>query len=64
MWEDIFRALALVLIIEGIMPFAFPGKWRASIFQLASLDDKKLRTMGVSVMIIGLLGLQMVRYLA
>ena len=64
MLEDIIRALSLVMIIEGIMPFAFPSKWRSSVFQLASLDDKKLRTIGMAVMIAGLLGLQAVKYLA
>lgn len=61
MIEDIFRALALVLVIEGLLPFAAPARWRETMLRLSSLDDRQLRFIGVTAIIGGLLMLQLVR---
>lgn len=63
MWDEILRAFALVLVIEGIMPFAFPGRWRAMMLRLATLDDRQLRTAGLIAMIVGIVSLQLVQFL-
>lgn len=62
MTRDILRALALVIIIEGILPFLAPARFRQSLQRLSQLDDRMLRIVGVSSMIIGLIALQAVRY--
>lgn len=63
MWDDLLRALALVLVIEGLMPFAFPGRWRQILLRMASLDDKQMRTAGLIAMIAGIVLLQLVQFL-
>lgn len=63
MWEDIFRALALVLVIEGLLPFTLPARWRETMLRLVSLDDRQLRFVGVSAIVGGLILLQLVRLL-
>ena len=59
--HDLLAALCLVLIIEGLLPFVNPQAWRRTIRQVADLDDKTLRTIGVVSMIVGLVLLQVVR---
>lgn len=61
-WTDLFAALALVLILEGIMPFANPDAMRRAMAMLSGLDDGRLRTAGLISMIAGLLLLYFVRY--
>ena len=43
------------MIIEGIMPFVAPARWRELIIQVAGLDDRALRRMGLVSMGLGLL---------
>ena len=62
-WEDLGRAFALVLVIEGLMPFAFPGRWRQILLRMASLDDKQMRTAGLMAMVAGIVLLQLVQFL-
>lgn len=61
MLEDLLRALALVLVIEGLLPFAAPARWRETMLRLSTLDDRQLRVVGVSAIIGGLVMLQLVR---
>lgn len=52
-WEDFGRALALVLVIEGLLPFAAPGRWRELMLRMTTLDDRELRVIGLGSMILG-----------
>ena len=61
MWTDLFAAIALVFVIEGIMPFAFPQKWKEMISQVSALPNRPVRVMGGVSMVIGLLLLYWVR---
>ena len=60
MWGDITTALALVLVIEGIMPFLNPAGMRRMPVMVAQLNDTTLRTIGLTSMIIGVLLLYLV----
>ncbi|WP_024461136.1 DUF2065 domain-containing protein [Marinimicrobium sp. LS-A18] len=53
MWEDLARAFCLLLVIEGILPFLYPQRWRQAVATLARVDDRRLRTMGLVSMLIG-----------
>jgi uncharacterized protein YjeT (DUF2065 family) len=53
MWTEIATALCLVLVIEGILPFLSPGRWRALAAALAGVDDRTLRVVGLSSMLVG-----------
>jgi uncharacterized protein YjeT (DUF2065 family) len=60
-WQDLVRAFALVLVLEGAWPFLSPGRWRGAMLRAASLEDRMLRSFGLASMICGLLVLQLVR---
>jgi uncharacterized protein YjeT (DUF2065 family) len=53
--------LALVLIIEGMLPFMSPRKYRELVAEIAQLGDNHIRTIGLVVMIIGLVTLFLIR---
>ena len=61
MWEDFFAALALALVIEGMMPFLSPGGWKQMIQSISQMEDASLRVMGLMVMIVGVVLLYLVR---
>jgi uncharacterized protein YjeT (DUF2065 family) len=51
----LLSALGMVLLIEGLMPLAFPAGWRAAMQRMASLQDGQLRFMGLVATVAGLL---------
>jgi len=53
--------VALVLVIEGLLPAINPAGWRTAMRQLAELDDRTLRTIGLSSMIAGVVLLTLIR---
>jgi uncharacterized protein len=53
MWHDLGVALCLVLVIEGIVPFAFPKRWREMVQLLSETDDDVMRAVGLMSMLIG-----------
>jgi len=60
-WTAILTAVALLLILEGMLPFVGPGRYKQLVAQIASLSDNQLRTVGLVAMIAGLLLLFFVR---
>jgi len=50
-----------VLIIEGMLPFASPRKYRQMVAEIARLSDNQIRNVGLVVMIVGLVVLFLVR---
>ena len=60
-WSDLFAALALVLVIEGLMLFTTPAGWRRAVQLAAQFDDRTLRFMGLSGVLVGLVVLTLVR---
>jgi uncharacterized protein YjeT (DUF2065 family) len=60
-WQEILTAIALVLVIEGMLPFIGPSKYRELVAQIARLGDNQIRTFGLTSMIAGLLLLFIVR---
>ena len=55
MADSLLMALGLVLVIEGLVPFAAPGVWRESISRLARHGDAQIRFVALGAIIIGLL---------
>jgi len=53
-WHQIAVAIALVFVIEGVMPFLAPGRWRNMVQLMAELDDRTMRAMGLFSMLLGL----------
>jgi uncharacterized protein YjeT (DUF2065 family) len=61
MWQDLLAALALVLVLEGLIPFWSPQLLRRMLATLAEMDDRSIRTAGLVSMIGGVLLLYAVR---
>ncbi len=55
MLDDIVRALALMLVFEGIMPFVAPNRWREMAKVLSTIDERSMRSIGLFSMVGGLL---------
>jgi uncharacterized protein len=53
MWQMVLKAIALVLIIEGVTPFLYPIKWRQLVQQLSMIDNNTLRLIGFASMVLG-----------
>ena len=53
MWHDLGIALCLVLVIEGIIPFVYPKRWKEMVVVVAEIDDKTLRVVGFVSMVTG-----------
>lgn len=58
-WDELLRALALVMVIEGILPFAVPTQWRQAMLTMAGLESRSLRLIGLASMLCGLLALHL-----
>jgi hypothetical protein len=61
MWENLIPALALVLVIEGMLPFLSPRGWRDAMSQASQLPDNVLRTLGFVSMMVGVIILYFVQ---
>ena len=52
---SVWLAMALVLVIEGLLPFASPAAWRRMFSQVLQLVDGQIRFIGLSSMLVGLI---------
>lgn len=52
-WRELGIAFCLMLVIEGIMPFLYPGRWRSAVRMLSQVDDRSMRIMGLTSMLVG-----------
>ena len=48
-------AVALMLIIEGVLPFLAPSLWRDTFRRITQMSDGQIRFIGLSSMLAGLL---------
>ncbi|MDT8998510.1 DUF2065 domain-containing protein [Paucibacter sp. APW11] len=55
MSDLLFGALALMLIIEGLLPFISPAAWRQVFARVLAMSDGQIRFIGLSSMLAGLL---------
>ena len=58
--DELIRAIALVLVIEGMLPFLSPDGWRQAMMQAARLRDRVLRLVGLGSMLIGVIILSII----
>ncbi len=52
--NDLWAALALLLVFEGILPFLAPAQWKQAVRSLAELGEAQLRAIGLGSMLVGL----------
>ena len=55
MGTTFLMALALMLILEGVLPFLAPNLWRDTFRRITQMSDGQIRFVGLSSMLIGLL---------
>jgi uncharacterized protein YjeT (DUF2065 family) len=60
--ESLLAALALVLVIEGLLPLFAPRVWRDSFRRLLDLSDGQLRFIGLVAIALGLIGYALVSH--
>jgi uncharacterized protein YjeT (DUF2065 family) len=60
-WTGLFAALAIVCIIDGVMPFINPAGMKRLLSRIAALEDREIRVAGLVSMAIGLAILFVVR---
>lgn len=53
--NTLLTAFALMLVLEGLMPFVWPKKWRETFERLIQLSDGQLRFIGLTSMLAGLI---------
>ncbi|MBV8032894.1 MAG: DUF2065 domain-containing protein [Betaproteobacteria bacterium] len=61
MANTFLMALALMLILEGVLPFLAPGLWRDTFRRITQMNDGQIRFVGLSSMIVGLVILWLAR---
>jgi len=54
-------AFALMLVIEGVLPFLVPSLWREAFKRITQFSDGQIRFFGLSSMLLGLIVLYFVR---
>ncbi|MCA3218114.1 MAG: DUF2065 domain-containing protein [Burkholderiales bacterium] len=54
-WSVLALAVALMLVLEGLMPFAFPQRWREVFRRLLELSDGQIRFIGLACIGAGVL---------
>ena len=53
MFKTLLAAIALMLVIEGVLPFAAPRVWRETFRRVTELSDGQIRFVGLSSMLAG-----------
>ncbi len=60
--DSLWPAFALLLILEGVLPFAAPRIWRETFRKLTDMSDGQLRFIGLLSMTLGLIFLVVIHY--
>ena len=55
MADLLLGAVALMLVLEGLLPFLSPGSWRSVFERATQLSDGQIRFLGLSCMVLGLI---------
>jgi hypothetical protein len=54
MATTLLMAFALMLVVEGLLPFLAPSAWRETFRRLMQLNDGQIRFIGLTSMVVGL----------
>ena len=60
--DALWVALAMLLIVEGILPFLAPRFWRDTFRKIIELSDGQLRFIGLISIALGVVGLMLLQY--
>ena len=59
-WQDLFAAIGLFLVLEGILPFLSPDGYRRAAQRLSQLSDQVIRGTGIALMFFGIILLYLI----
>jgi uncharacterized protein YjeT (DUF2065 family) len=59
MINTLLAAFGLMLVIEGLLPFLAPTRWRETFKRLIAFSDGQIRFIGLTSMIVGLIVLML-----
>jgi uncharacterized protein YjeT (DUF2065 family) len=59
-WHVLAAAIALVFIIEGMLPFISPDRWRKLLSMADQMEDRVIRNIGLGSMVCGVVILYLV----
>ena len=60
--DSLWPAFALLLIVEGILPFAAPRVWRETFRKLTEMSDGQLRFVGLASIVLGVASLMLINH--
>lgn len=60
-WTELLSAVALMMIIEGIIPFLSPKRYKSTLQKMISMPESSLRTVGLGLMLVGAISLFFIR---
>jgi uncharacterized protein YjeT (DUF2065 family) len=60
--DSLWAAMALVLVVEGLLPLFAPRLWRESFAKLVNLSDGQLRFIGLASIVTGLAAFWLARH--
>ena len=60
-WADLWAALALFMVLEGLIPFVSPRGYKSMVQQMAAMPENMLRNLGLGLIVVGLALLFLVR---
>ena len=60
-WSDLAAAVALFLVLEGVVPFLDPARMKRALLQLIQVPDAQFRIAGFGSIVVGLALLAFVR---
>lgn len=52
-WSLLLIAVGLMLVLEGLLPFLSPERWRSVFERAAKLSDGQLRFLGLTSLVVG-----------
>ena len=55
MTDNLLLAFALMLVLEGLVPFIAPSAWRATFRRLIEFSDGQVRFVGLTSMLVGII---------
>jgi uncharacterized protein YjeT (DUF2065 family) len=59
--STLLQAFALMLVIEGLLPFVAPSVWRETFRRVTEMADGQIRFIGLSSLVFGMILLMMFR---
>lgn len=61
MWQEVLTVIALMMVIEGVIPFLSPQVMRRIVIHVLQMDDNALRFSGLTSMVLGVILLYFIK---